>query len=53
MATMRAGIWTRHQHADHDLATRVTSTRDVVLLAIDQPLVAITDSTALKILGIR
>ena len=45
---VRAGL----DHADHDLAARVASAGDVVLLAVDDPLVAIEHGSRVDVLGI-
>ena len=48
---VRIGIGADHR--DHDLAARVARTRDVELLSVDQPLVAVEHGVGLHLLGIR
>ena len=53
VTTMRWRIWACLQHTNHDLAAWVACARDVILLAVNQPLVAVEHCAARKVLGIR
>ena len=53
---MLAAWWTVRaceQHDDHDLATRIACTRDVVLLSVDDPLVTVKFCKTRDVLRIR
>ena len=46
-------IRARLDHGDHDLAARIASVRDVVFLAVDDPLIALKHGAGGDVLGIR
>ena len=52
LPVVRGRLRTRHDHDDHDLAAGVAGTRDVVLLAVDHPLVAVELGTARDVGGV-
>ena len=53
LAAVRRSVGVRLDHDDHDLAARVAGAGDVVLLAVDQPLVAVEHGPAGDVLGVR
>ena len=53
LALVRRCVRVGLHHHDHDLAARITGARDVVLLAVDHPLVAVTHGATGDVLGVR